>query len=163
MILNVSLRNLAAGAAGGTAGALAINAMMTAHAKLTPAAVPPIKQDPGEFMTLKAEEWLPRKVRHALPRSAEKITAKTLAIGYGVAFSTLYALVRPRASSAARRLGEGTALGVATWAVGYLGWLPAVGLMPPIWKQRPLQIIAPVVHHIVYGLAAVTVVDAIRE
>jgi hypothetical protein len=41
---------------------------------------------------------------------------------------------RPRGGSA---LLDGALLDIASWAAGYLGWLPALGLMPPVWRQDP--------------------------
>ncbi|HXG83257.1 MAG TPA: hypothetical protein VNI84_04430, partial [Pyrinomonadaceae bacterium] len=52
---------------------------------------------------------------------------------------------------------EGAALGAAIWAIGYLGWLPAVGLLPPITEQKPMQIFSPVWQHALYGIVTVTV------
>ena len=58
---------------------------------------------------------------------------------------------------------EGLALGASCWAAGYLGWLPALGLMPPVTRQTPAQIAGPLVEHLVYGVATVAVFDLLRE
>jgi hypothetical protein len=50
---------------------------------------------------------------------------------------------------------EGGLLGLVTWGAGYLGWLPATGLMPPITKQEPQQIVGPILSHIVFGIITV--------
>ncbi len=68
----------------------------------------------------------------------------TLALGYALTRSTT-----------ARRSLEGLLFGLAAWAIGYLGWLPATRLMPPVWKHKPRQIVAPLAEHAVYGLATV--------
>ncbi len=50
-------------------------------------------------------------------------------------------------------LVAGTVLGLATWAVGYLGWLPATGLMPPVTRQEPARVAGPIATHVGYGIA----------
>ena len=65
--------------------------------------------------------------------------------------------------AAAIRSSTGLALGAACWAAGYLGWLPAAGLMPPLSKQTPSQIVGPLMEHLVYGMATVAVFDLLRE
>jgi hypothetical protein len=58
---------------------------------------------------------------------------------------------------------HGIILGRANWATGYLGWLPASGLMRPIWKQKAPQAIAPIAEHTLYGMVTVAVYDWLRE
>ena len=54
---------------------------------------------------------------------------------------------------------SGTALGGALWALSYLGWVPLVGLYPPVNKepshrQQPgTRVAAEIALHLVYGLA----------
>ena len=40
---------------------------------------------------------------------------------------------------------------------------PALGLMPPVWRQQAPQAIAPAAEHIVYGMATVGAYDWLRE
>jgi hypothetical protein len=60
-------------------------------------------------------------------------------------------------------LADGVILGVATWATGYLGWLPAAGLMPPVWQQTAPQAIAPIAEHALYGITTVATYGWLRE
>ena len=60
------------GAAAGLAGTLVIQGLLAASQKWVPQSLPPIKQDPGEFMIEKAEEHLPEKVREKIPEQLEK-------------------------------------------------------------------------------------------
>ena len=53
-------------------------------------------------------------------------------------------------------------LGVACWAAGYMGWLPALGLIPPVWQQEAPQAVAPVAEHVAYGMATVAAYDWLR-
>ena len=58
---------------------------------------------------------------------------------------------------------DGVILGIANWAAGYLGWLPALGLMPPLWQQKTPQVIAPIAEHALYGMITVAMYDWLRE
>lgn len=154
------LKRIALGAAGGFAGTLALQALLSASQKWLPSAAPPLRQHPGEFMVEKAEETLPERVRDHIPDVAEKAVAQALGVGYGLAFGALYAALRPRGGSP---LLGGLMLGAAAWAAGYLGWLPALGLMRPVWKQNAPQALAPAAEHAVYGMVTVAAYDWLQE
>ena len=146
------LTEAAIGAAAGIAGTLVIQGLLAATQKWLPQGMPPIRRDPGEFMVHQAERALPTSVTQRIPETAETVASSALALGYGATFGALYAALRGRRGSA---LLEGPILGLVSWAAGYLGWLPATGLMPPVWKQQPTQITVPVIDHALYGLATV--------
>lgn len=69
---------------------------------------------------------------------------------YGMACGVGYALARPRLPSS--RHVAGLMFGGAVWAVGYLGYLPALGLYPwpddDRWSRTSVMIIA----HAVFGV-----------
>lgn len=56
-------QRLGLGAAAGLAGSVFIQGLLAASQKWAPQALPPIKQDPGDFMVEKAEELLPEGLR----------------------------------------------------------------------------------------------------
>jgi hypothetical protein len=151
---------LALGAAAGFAGTLVLQALRAVNQGVAPATLPPIRQDPGAYMVEKAEELLPGPTRRAIPGWAESAAGQGLAVGYGLTFGALYAALRPHGGAI---LPEGVALGLATWAAGYLGWLPATGLMPPVSEQDPAQAILPAVEHAAYGVATVAAYDGLRR
>lgn len=157
---NRILTRTALGAAGGLIGTLALQGLMAAAQRVAPGAQPPIRQDPGQFMVEAAEYALPQGVRERIPRGVEKAAAGTLAIGYGVTFGALYGALRPAGGEPVR---DGLALGVACWAAGYLGWLPAFRLMPPVWDQETPQAIVPAAEHLVYGVATVAAYNLLRQ
>ena len=148
------------GAAAGLAGTFAIQGLLAASQKWAPQSLPPIKQDPGEFMIEKAEEHLPEKLREKIPEQLEKAGAKSLALGYGLTFGALYAASRPETRNL---LLEGSALGLVAWGVGYLGWMPATGLMPPVTKQEPEQIAGPILSHLLFGMVTVGLYRFLRR
>jgi hypothetical protein len=87
------------GAAGGFIGTLAIQALLTASQKWLPNTVPPLRQDPGEFMVKTGEEALPEAMRRRIPQVVETGATRMLAVGYGLTFGSLYTLLRPKGGS----------------------------------------------------------------
>ncbi len=145
-----SATRLALGAAAGFAGTLALQLLRTASQKAIPATMPPIRTDPGEFMVEKVEQTvLPRA---QVPTLVETAAAKSLAVGYGLTAGVLYAALRPNAGPVPC---DGLTLGLATWAAGYLGWLPALGLMPPLREQGVAQTLGPAIRHTIFGVVTV--------
>lgn len=99
-------------------------------------------------------------MRSRVPAPVEAIAALSLAAGYGVTAGALYGALRPGGGNV---LLDGTALGLGTWAAGYLGWLPAMGLMPPVSEQDVSQVVGPVARHILFGIATVLTFRRLRE
>ena len=80
---------------------------------------------------------------------------------YGAAAGTFYGLVQAAAALPAAVAGPG--FGLVLWAAGYLGWMPAAGVLPQPWRQRAGDALTPVVAHLVYGLALGLVERAVRR
>lgn len=157
--MNIPMR-VALGGAGGVAGSFALQALMTATGKAAPQTTPPIRQDPGEFMVERATSLLPDEASDRIPEAVETAAAGALALGYGLTFGSLYGVIRPQGGDA---LTDGPILGAACWAAGYAGWLPALGLMPPVWRQRLPQAVAPFVEHLAFGIVTVAAYNWMRE
>jgi hypothetical protein len=150
------MRRLFEGGSAGVAGTLAIQNAMKVQKKVAPESMPPMRQDPASFMLGQAKRLMPAEKRGAVPAKVEKIAGKGLSFGYGMTFGLLYAALRRRPRNV---VVEGALLGIAAWAAGYLGWLPATGLTP---KRRELtlkQIAGPVATHLTYGIATVAAYD----
>ena len=141
---------MALGAVAGVAATFVMQGMLAASKKWLPESKPPIKKDPGEFMVEKVP----------LPEPVKPWAAKSLHLGYGTAAGVLYAALRPRG---AMPLLDGALLGIGVWAAGYLGWLPATGLMPPLTEQTPQQIAVPIVQHAIFGVAVATAYDGLTR
>ena len=88
-----------------------------------------------------------------------------LAVGghllYGAAAGALYGLVQEELELPA--VAAGVAYGLVLWAAGYLGWLPAAGVLPQPWRQHPGDALTPVAAHLVYGLALGAVERLVRR
>jgi hypothetical protein len=153
------LARAAIGAIGGLAGTIVLRGAMKAMDKLRPLAAAPVEREPGQFMVEQAERLAPDSVNDRIPEAAEDAAAKMLGLGYGMSFGALYAMLRPHGGSP---FTEGMLLGAACWAAGYLGWLPATGLMRPIWRQSAEQVAAPLAEHLLYGAATVAAYDVMR-
>src|SRR5436853_1439401 len=132
------------GAAAGFGATMVLHQVMTLTGKAIPDSKPPTRQDPGKFMIAKVE-----KIVH-LPEKLEPAAVKSLQLGYGMTSGALYGAIRNRTAST---LLDGALLGIAVWAAGYLGWLPATDLMPPITQQSARQVAVPIFTHIVFGVA----------
>lgn len=137
-------------AAAGAAGTAMIRGMMKASQQFAPETLPPIKEDPGHFMVKQAKRVLPSNVE--ISEKTEELAAGALAFGYGMTLAGVYGAARPRAGNTWL---EGTGLGLATWAVGYLGWLPATKLAPPVWKHETKQVVPGILSHVLFGIATV--------
>ena len=153
------LRDLALGAAAGLAGTVVLQALRKADHAAAPSADPPMVTEVGPHMVELAESRLERPARARIPGWAEGAAASGLSLGYGATLGALYAALRPRGGPV---VADGIALGVATWAVGYLGWLPAIRLMPPLWEQTPAQVAVPVLEHVAYGVVSVAAYQGLR-
>lgn len=141
------LNRMALGAAAGLGATVAMQGLRTANQRWLPGTMPPIREDPGAFMVDQAESALPVETRDRVPETAEETAATLLHFGYGGTAGLLYGAIR-RDPDVIR---DGILLGLGVWAVGYLGWLPRTGLMPPVTGQRTGQVVAPVVQHVFFG------------
>lgn len=148
------------GAAAGVAATVALQRLRGVTAARLPHARPPMREEPGAFVVDRVKELLPAPLRDGVPPAAEHAAAAALALGYGAAAGALYAAV---AGTDETVLRDGVLVGVAVWAVGFLGWLPASGLMPPPTAQRPAQLALPLVEHAVFGVATVASYAALRH
>ena len=152
------LTGIALGAAGGLAGTMVLQAMMAAGEKWRPETLPPVATVPRRVHGRGAEAHLPQAVRELSP--------KWLRPGpRGPRPSATASPSAPRwrpPPAGASPLRDGVAPGLACWAAGYAGWLSALRLMPLVWRQRPLQVVAPAAELFAYGMATVAASNGLR-
>ncbi len=111
-------------------------------------------------------------VRGKAPRSAEKALGALAHFGFGAVAASVFELVRTgrarRRSFVARLVGApakapplalGVAYGGLVWTVSYLGWVPALGILPPAKDDRPGRPFAMILAHAVWGA---TLASALR-
>jgi len=150
---------IALGAAAGLAGTLVIQGLQTANQKWAPKAQAPIRMHPGKFMIDKVKNVLPESAANSISPGVEKTLMNLLPVGYGSTGAALYTALR----SDPHVVLDGAALGAAVWAAGYLGWLPAFGLMPPVKEHTPAQIASSVGQHVLYGIATVAAFKKLKS
>jgi uncharacterized protein DUF6789 len=90
----------------------------------------------------------PEPVRRLLGSAAHLGIGAIGGAGFGLAWSGVIPL-RWRLAIPPSLLGMVYATGI--WALSYLGWLPALGLMPPAHEDEPTRPTALVVAHWIYG------------
>ncbi len=92
--------------------------------------------------------------RGAPPRT-KQLLAALLHLGFGAGAGALFALLRTVLLRPFGRVLPGPLLGavfgLGVWAASYLGWLPALGLLPPPSRSEPRRPAAMIAAHLVYG------------
>jgi uncharacterized membrane protein YagU involved in acid resistance len=147
-----TLIKLAAGAVGGVIGTYLMQKSLPLSGKLPARFQPPQpKQDPGHFMVSQGE-----RIVGALSPKMHSGAVQTMPWLYGLtwplALAALANVIGLR--SAGKTIAAGAALGAIVWAVGYAGWMPATGLIPPVHRV-PLRKHAPsFASHVAYGTIA---------
>jgi hypothetical protein len=155
---------LGVGVAAGLAGTVVIHQLRTLNEKLAPRTMVPMAEDPGKFMVQRAEERLPDKAQEQVSEQVENAASMAVHFAYGATMGALYALLRPHAADLlhAKQLvvRDGALVGVGVWALGYLGWLPALRLTPAVHRQSVPQVVLSIVQHALYGITTVGVFAA---
>jgi hypothetical protein len=103
----------------------------------------------------RAGTWAPRPARRALTAVAH--------LGFGAALGPVFAALYRRTRRA--RLPaptQGALFGLTVWASSYLGWLPALDLMPPAHRDRPNRQFAAAIAHLVYGGALAALLERLE-
>ena len=72
--------------------------------------------------------------------------AATLAahFGFGALTGAIFACLPSRR-------GGGMLYGVSVWAISYLGWIPAAGLLAPAWRHPARRNLLMIAAHVVWG------------
>lgn len=75
----------------------------------------------------------------------------TLHFLFGAFAGSLYGIVENKVPL--HESAKGSLMGIAVWSGSYLGWIPALGILPPAtehpWRRNLLMIVA----HLVWGSA----------
>lgn len=148
-----------AGLAAGLAGTAALMAMRMFDQKYAPRTVPMMKKEPGAYARQAVESA--SGMTGVLPASAERIADFLPGVAYGAFFGVAYAML---SGQRRRRLPllDGAVLGSVVYAIGYLGWLPAIGLSKPSWRQRFPEVAGEMLRHVAYGITTAKMYDALE-
>ncbi len=138
---------------GVVAGFVGTLAMTFTRRLVAPSVLPP-EMVPREIVPERIVRWTEAQagVPHALERDDEKKVAMVPHLGYGVTMGAAYGLLRGRRAGV-NPVPAGMLFGLAVLAVGYQGWLPALGIQRPLSQKPPEEWVVPVLSHLVYGAA----------
>ncbi|MDQ3569500.1 MAG: DUF1440 domain-containing protein [Actinomycetota bacterium] len=81
--------------------------------------------------------------------TTENLVSSVAHLGFGAAVGALYGLVKPLVS--APPLLTGPLYGLVVAGANYQGWLPAMGILPPLSRRAPARISTVLLSHVVYG------------
>lgn len=84
-------------------------------------------------------------------RTEQDILAAVSHFGFGAVAGAAFGVVAPRPLLA--RLPLGLAYGAGIWGVSYMGWVPALGIMPSAPHDRRDRQVSMLAAHLVFGAA----------
>ncbi|MEO3809457.1 DUF6789 family protein [Sphaerisporangium sp. B11E5] len=144
------IRDVIRGVASGAVATVAMSAAMVAgeRAGLMKGGHPPKRL---------ARAFLPGHKRR--PKPGEGVLGAVAHIGFGAAAGGLFAAVAdPRRA----RVPVGVLYGLAIWAVSYQGWVPRLGVVPPIHRDHPERQAVMAAAHVIYGAALAAALSRLR-
>lgn len=138
---------------------------------------------PREFVPKQVVRWLKDITGRREPRRgsrAESAAAGATHLAYGAGMGALYGVLQPRlaatlpsavppaaADTVAAALSDpervGPLFGLAVWAAGYQGWMPAAGVRPSTTEHRPSQWPLPIANHLLFGTVLARLVEQARD
>ncbi|KIH98006.1 hypothetical protein LP52_15940 [Streptomonospora alba] len=139
---------------GAVAGALATGAMTTVFEAGSRQAS---HRHPPKHMV---RAHLPGRGRSEKPRTGENAATGAAHLGFGIATGALFGTVTGRRRPA-RSLGVAYAL--AVMFVGYQGWAPKVGALPPLTQDSPGRTTTLAAAHVVYGWTLASTLRRMRR
>ncbi|HEX6835565.1 MAG TPA: hypothetical protein VF334_03275 [Polyangia bacterium] len=147
-----TLIKLVAGAVGGAVGTLLMLQSMPLADKLPEKLKPPMpEKDPGDLLVEKGE----RIVGPLSPKMHSR-AVQGLRWCYGLVWplglAALADLLGLR--SAKKTIAAGAVLGAVVWIIGYEGWLPALGVVPPAHRVPLGKNASSLASHVAYGTIA---------
>lgn len=97
-------------------------------------------------------------IQGRLTGNAETAAIHGSNFAYGTLMGALYGWSAPKLNVSP--WVSGPLFGLAFWAIGLSGWVPAFGAERPPWKKAPMQAAMPILSHLAYGLAAAAVLQS---
>ncbi|MGJ6960394.1 DUF6789 family protein [Streptosporangium sp. G11] len=94
------------------------------------------------------------------PKPGEGVLGAVAHFGFGAACGAAFALLHGRRRAP---VTLGVAYGLAIWFVSYQGWVPKLGILPPIAQDRPGRQAVMATGHVVYGAMLALAVNALRR
>ncbi len=95
-------------------------------------------------------------------RKTQDLLASVNHIAFGAGGGAAFSVLRRRVPGSVPTLPLGLLFAFGIWAVSYVGWAPALGLMPRPQEDRPGRQPSMVAAHLVYGAALAFLVGPIQ-
>jgi uncharacterized membrane protein YagU involved in acid resistance len=150
--------SILAGAASGLLASLPMSVSMNIMHRLLPEEekypLPPTE------ITLAASE------RAGIGKVVREDPLKTTAVGaghfsYGSMGGVIFALLSKKMLFPA--LLNGSLFALLYWAVGYMGWLPAAGILSPATKHPPRRTALSITAHLIYGIGTALIYNRLMR
>lgn len=109
---------------------------------------------PGQPPRMAVDRFLPRLD----DRRADRI-ALLAHLVYGAAGGVAPAVL---SRTSTIRPSAGSAYGLALWVVGYEGWVPVLGVLPPAHRDHRGRVATMVAGHVVYGVTLAATLRRLR-
>jgi uncharacterized membrane protein YagU involved in acid resistance len=81
---------------------------------------------------------------------------------YGIGAGALFGLLSRRLRLPLGTGSQGIAYGLLVWLVSYMGWVPALGFMPPATRDQPGRPLTMIIAHVVFGWTLGAIVGRTR-
>ncbi|MEJ7747935.1 MAG: DUF6789 family protein [Candidatus Limnocylindrales bacterium] len=88
--------------------------------------------------------------------------AAVLHLGFGAAMGAAFGVIHRFTQPIAPAAVQGVLFALGTWAVSYLGWVPALGIMPRADRDVPGRQPVMIAAHVVYGAVLGSIVGLDR-
>lgn len=153
-------RRIGMGAAAGVAGTAAMTALMVPGI----GRALPLRARPAVFVPRQVVGWAERRSagRSVLTPGQRSLAAGAAHLAYGASTGAIYGLLRARTRRIPAPVAGGL-WGALVWAVGYEGWLPALGIRPATTDQRPSKRPIQIANHLLYGLCTALVYEVLER
>lgn len=151
-------RALARSALNGALAGLAATALMSAL-MLAAGRLGLMGQQPPEAITERLLPW-----RYRLPWHEAETNALSSAthLAFGAAAGSLFGVTR-RVVPLATLPGAGIVYGLLVWLTSYVGWIPALRILPPADRDRAGRQPAMIAAHVVYGMVLGLLTRGVRR
>lgn len=139
------------GAIGGTAGTVAMSAVMVAAEKRGWLGEYPPRLIAGAALDVGGP--------HARGGRTRDVLAVAAHVGFGIAAGALFGVLHRRLRPPIGPALHGAVYASLVWGLGYKGGIPALGIMPPPERDRPGRPAAMLLAHWVFGSVLGAVLD----
>lgn len=136
-------RALRDGAVAGVVATATMSVVMLTARRLGVMAEQPPRQMTDIVLDSVRQERSPVWLRNGLAMASH--------FAFGAVLGSGFALAHRRYPKPGGLLPRGVIVASLVWFVSYQGWAPALGLMPPAWRDQPGRPMTMLVAHWVYG------------